>query len=212
MNHSTLISLFSLELFISLGCSCIGTRCGESTPMDQWEPMPQSYLADIDNPDADLHWAISAGLKDNSNPPELFQLSITLHSCGWNMLTGGAMSLSTPSSFDWTFSSPQPFFDLIDYIDQHPDVFFDYSEFSGTPPCEISLPQGTIEYFQLLVLGYGVEGHYYTIAKGTVEGGPPEIDYVISTIKTEFFNEMINHPSEEYQFPEEPLFTFNEDN
>jgi len=187
-------------------------RGGGPSPVDQWEPMPQSYLAEIRNPDADLQWVLSAGVRDTSDPPEYYQMTLGLHSNGWNVLYGTAMCVSSRAEFSYIFPSSRPFIDLIGYIDENPEVFFNYSEFQSTPPCALTFPEGSEGGFQLVLLGYGVEGHYYTIAKELLPGGPPEIEYVISTIETEFLPELLQHPNEEYEFPNKPLFRFDEDN
>ena len=166
-----------------------------------WEPLPSSYLSEIGNPEKYLDWTLAMYGYDTSTPPKYVYTNVTL-SNEQGILFGAADIPGSDDSFYHTFPSNQAFIDLIGYMYQHQDIFFDYSEFNGAPPGEFILPQGAEEYFQLTLAGYDVYGHDYCIAKGLVNGGPnpPEIEYVFNEIKTEFLNEILLHP----YIPSEP--------
>jgi len=95
------------------------------------------------------------------------------------------------------FTDIQPFLDIVDYIGQHPDIFFDYSEFGGEPELPIAWPGGDEMFsFQLLDCREGRSNLNYCIAKGIGGDKPavPEVENVINMIKNAFMDELLQHP------------------
>ena len=155
-----------------------------------WEPMPVEILENISDPDYSWSWGISYRRVD----PTIL----------WSELVyepeDGSLSCTDGVRYSYVFPSAQAFMDLVDYIAERPDTFFDYSEFEGAPPGEYILPEGCEEHFCFGVRMYGRPGddrHDYCIAKGIVPGEPvpEEIQYVIDELRN-LREELLQHPVE----------------
>ena len=97
------------------------------------------------------------------------------------------------------FSSSQPFLDLIEYIGEHTDYFFNHQEFEGQEPGELSAPEDYIEAFGLRVgARYQIDDRpvYFIIQKAVVPDDevPEELRYVLDTIRTEFAEPIAGRP------------------
>ena len=166
--------------------------------MDYCVPMEADYLTYINDPMKASQWQL---LYSNRDPENSMSCDLGYNVTPNELLgSGGQWRNETAEAFDLVeFSSPQPFLDLVEYLDDHSDFFFNHSEFEGLEPGECAFPDGFIEGFALCVsAGYDIDERpvYYRILKAVTPGEevPEELRYVLDTIRTEFAEQIAGRP------------------
>jgi hypothetical protein len=96
-----------------------------------WVPMPYEDTALLEDGDFALRWHICFEGYDRSDPPRLIQLGLTYYPATETT----AADLYAEVDRIWptishTFTSLEPLFSFVEYLREHEDVFFDYSEFA----------------------------------------------------------------------------------
>ena len=142
-----------------------------------------------------------------SDPGEGVQIEITCS--GYPDSIGGDGTVTrygATTSFGYSeLQSTQPLSDLREYISEHPDIFFDHTEFEGQEPGELEFPDEYLEAFRLGVqisgvnISLGSRGTLAinnTIQKAVMPGEevPEELRYVLDLIRTEFAEVIAGHP------------------
>jgi hypothetical protein len=165
-------------------------------------PMPVELAANINTPGSHPLFQIGFYTFNLEQPPVDMFCNLYYHI---DELDGRGEVLRPPPPYDvevyeYVFPSGQVFTDLVEYMADNPDIFFDYSEFEGQPSGTFAFPEGTSEGFYLsLRAAYPnpVTGNDddYTIAKGIVPGQPSvaEIEYVIDQLR-DLRDELLEHP------------------
>jgi hypothetical protein len=187
MKFNFLLSILTLGLLFTLGCTCM--------KVPNYVPMPQGYWSN--NPLGGI-WIIRYWTTDNQVPPCDMWATVThadMTGVGLIMQGSGQLIGCQGDSYAYDFPSHQPLQDLVEYMDLHPGIFFDHSEFVGADPGKYILPVGTDEYFEFTIRDPHDSDNYFCIAKGIVPGQPvaPEIQYVIDEL-TVWKNEILLHP------------------
>ena len=96
-----------------------------------WVPMPYSDTARLEDGDFTLWWHVYFEGYDRSVPPRLIQLGITYRPATETTDAVLAGSITRPwPTVSHTFTSLEPLFSFVEYLSEHEDVFFDYSEFA----------------------------------------------------------------------------------
>ncbi|MCK4719793.1 hypothetical protein KAU08_03995, partial [bacterium] len=91
------------------------------------KPMPLEILDDTDAYD----WVITFHTFNDNQPPQPMQANFKLWYWGEEReLVAGGSDMTAPwQSYQYDFPSIQPFLDILDYIEDQGELFFDYSEF-----------------------------------------------------------------------------------
>jgi hypothetical protein len=161
-------------------------------------PMQPENLDNIHDP-ASSQWQLFYGYSN----PEAYVYFAVKYDVGIDYLQAfGETRLNAESiTYERTaFPSSQPFLDLIDYMGNHPDVFFNHSEFENQEPGDYDQSVGGLEGFNLQVSAWQTteEGRpiYYIIHKAVMPGEevPVELRYVLDTIRTEFAEQIAGRP------------------
>ena len=173
----------------------------------RFEPLPVEYLSYINDPEMDVRWEISFHVYDNSQPPRKVVFSV-IYNCGicgsekygnigGELYAVGNLADNYREGYSCELPSIQPFLDIVQYIEQHPDIFFDYAEYDVGPSLPMPFSGGE-EFFSLRLLYYNIgwKKHYFSITKGIGGDLPkvPEIEHVINMIKDAFMDELLQHP------------------
>jgi len=97
-------------------------------------PLSLEWLSEIENPNFAYEWEIRFRGYDTAQPPEYIDATIVYTPGESRLSRTNLYAISDGNNhqhYAVNFPSPQPFLDLISYISDHEDVFFDYSEFEG---------------------------------------------------------------------------------
>jgi hypothetical protein len=166
----------------------------------RFEPMPPEILSDIRSHTASK-WTFSFRTYDHSQPPKPMG-AVTTYRVDSDTTEGhGLLADGSGQSFSYRFPSSQPFWDLVDYMESHPNVFFDHSEFAGAEPGKFLSPENAGECFEFWVQHYdSVSDRAFGIAKGPGYGqqSVAETEYVIDELR-DLRDELLQHPVERGQ-------------
>jgi hypothetical protein len=159
------------------------------------QPLDVEYLIDPFDPSRYSIWRLHY-YGNIGDPPREVSFIVQRSVMSVNMIGSGFYYDTLEEEYLCTFESAQELEDLILYVAQYPDVFFDHSLFD---PVEgvYNLPEGCTEWFKLSYSdgAVGNENTRYEIVKGFVPDDPvPEIQYVLETFKNEFIPEILRNP------------------
>jgi len=192
MTKRTILLGITFMALVLVGISVYIHVYNPSPPPGIWiespVPMPVSLLNDLENVEG---WNITIYTFDNSNPPRPMRSTVSSPTVFISHAFGVGSLLGIPGEYYCEFPDLTPFTELIVYMRDHPDVFFDYTEFQGG--FWYTLPQGYDEYLRFEI---GVEGdqNFYGIAKPLMpSGNPPEIEYVFDQLHL-YRDEILQHP------------------
>jgi hypothetical protein len=162
------------------------------------EPLPVSYLSDIDNPVKD-ELKTKLVLVDLNPPSPQQPIVIGLeYRTGSNELFGSGELWDHSVTYDYQFDPTYIplFIDLIEYIENRPDVFFDYDEFEGVPKGQIQQIGKSVLMFSILMQFYNGGEVDYAIDEtlDPNEIASPEFQHVIDIMRNTFMAEIIQHP------------------
>ncbi len=167
-------------------------------PAVEYQPMPPENLEDIYN--AQTKWMINFWTWDHSDPPNHMWSAVVYNPSDRKLQGLGTMAYAPSQDYRYDFPTPKTFLDLIDYMGDHPDVFFDHAEFENAPEGKYTTPENADEFF---VLSYRPResSNGFWISKSIVKGDeipeeiPEEIQHVIDELH-KFRDEILQHPCE----------------
>jgi len=190
---------FTLSLLVFLLCQpFVYNVCAMQPGLTEFEPLPIEILDGIESIGESVQIKIVYADFSNIDPESNIRMGLKYHHDD-NVVTGFGVDDVYTQEYDHIFTDPQPFWDILNYIEQYPDVFFDYSEFETIPQSHFLPPEGGVKTFGVEIIGdpYGDSMEYnYCIVKWAVEGEPvsDELQYVFDTLQTEFMDELVTHP------------------
>jgi hypothetical protein len=160
------------------------------------EPMPPEILENIDAYD----WMITFHTFNDNQPPQPIRANFGLRYWGEEReLVAGADDETDPwQSYYYDFPSIQPFEDILDYIKENEESFFDYSEFINAEPGWYNIPTSE-EWFILSAEDSDThEAGYEYIIVTEFPDEPPvpdEFTWVFDQLR-ELRDEVLQHPQE----------------
>ena len=161
-----------------------------------YEPLTPEHLSEIDSPEPNGYWEMEyVGVCNEISTAEMDVRIV--YNLQPDSLYASTL-LSDDSSFYYDFPSSQPFLDIVDYIREHPDVFFDHSEFNDENYLSV-YSMDSDKYLRFSLNSYYIRGRgrYYCIVKITEDPPVPEIEHVFEMIETSIIEELLKHPWDE---------------
>jgi len=163
----------------------------------EWEPMPVEALSKVETYDVDVYISLTYRGPGSSDPTVMYDMELQLNKRD-DVIIGWANTVNRDEYYVHSFMDTKVFFDLAHYMEQHPDVFLDYSEFDPDNPGRLKRYPEAEGWFHFMIRAclVGGEWHDFIIAKKILSNRPvdEEIQYVMDKIRTEFLDELLQHP------------------
>jgi hypothetical protein len=160
------------------------------------EPMPSEILDDVSN----YTWVITFHTFNDNQPAQPVTVGFRLWYWGdeRELVAGGSDDTDPWQSYQYDFPSIQPFLDILDYIKDNEESFFDYSEFIDAEPGWCNIPTSE-EWFTLSANNSDTNaaGYNYVIVTEFPDEPPvpDEIAWVFDQLR-ELRDEVLLHPQE----------------
>ena len=141
-------------------------------------PLPQEYMARLNDQDFAIRWSITFLGDNDATPPRWLCFgAYYVPSSGNVWLVGDTVDPEVSYSERTKLPAPQAFFNLVDYIDDHPDLFFNHDEFEN----------GLDSFDRYFIFSAEFMGKNYSIIKCMLPNGmtPPEVEHVMNAIITD---------------------------